>query len=127
MVYKNQFLLAIIFILGASLQNLKAQEGTVNIIQDIKITKLLEYKKDPRIVDLYRIQIYTGSRKTAFEKLEEFKSVFTDIETTILYDTPNYKIWVGSYRTRLEVDNALVTIKKEFPAAFKTKPIQKIE
>ena len=127
MTFKNQLLLAIIFVLGASLQNLKAQEGTVNIIQDTKITKLLEYKKDPRIVDLYRIQIYTGSRKTAFEKLEEFKTVFPDIETTILYDTPNYKIWVGSYRTRLEVDNALVTIKKEFPAAFKTKPIQKIE
>ena len=127
MSYKNQLLLAITFVLGASLQNLKAQEGTVNIIQDIKITKLLEYKKDPRIVDLYRIQIYTGSRKTAFEKLEEFKSVFTDIETTILYDTPNYKILVGSYRTRLEVDNALVAIKKEFPAAFKTKPIQKIK
>ena len=127
MVFKNQLLLAIIFVLGASLQNLKAQEGTVNIIQDTKITKLLEYKKDPRIVDLYRIQIYTGSRKTAFEKLEEFKTVFPDIETTILYDTPNYKIWVGGYRTRLEVDNALVAIKKEFPAAFKTKPIQKIE
>ena len=127
MSYKNQLLLVIIFVLGASLQNLKAQEGTVNIIQDTKITQLLEYKKDPRIVDLYRIQIYTGSRKTAFEKLEEFKSVFSDIETTILYDTPNYKIWVGSYRTRLEVDNALVAIKKEFPAAFKTKPIQKIE
>ena len=127
MVFKNQLLLAIIFVLGASLQNLKAQEGTVNIIQDTKITKLLEYKKDPRIVDLYRIQIYTGSRKTAFEKLEEFKTVFPDIETTILYDTPNYKIWVGGYRTRLKVDNALVAIKKEFPAAFKTKPIQKIE
>ena len=127
MAYKNQLLLAIIFVLGASFQNLKAQEGTVNIIQDTKITKLLEYKKDPRIVDLYRIQVYTGSRKTAFEKLEECKTVFPDIETTILYDTPNYKIWVGGYRTRLEVDNALVTIKKEFPAAFKTKPIQKIE
>ena len=127
MAYKNQLLLAIIFVLGASFQNLKAQEGTVNIIQDTKITKLLEYKKDPRIVDLYRIQVYTGSRKTAFEKLEEFKTVFPDIETIILYDTPNYKIWVGGYRTRLEVDNALVTIKKEFPAAFKTKPIQKID
>lgn len=127
MAYKNQLLLAIIFVLGASFQNLKAQEGTVNIIQDTKITKLLEYKKDPRIVDLYRIQVYTGSRKTAFEKLEEFKTVFPDIETTILYDTPNYKIWVGGYRTRLEVDNALVTIKKEFAAAFKIKPIQKIE
>ena len=67
MTFKNQLLLAIIFVLGASLQNLKAQEGTVNIIQDTKITKLLEYKKDPRIVDLYRIQIYTGSRKAALK------------------------------------------------------------
>ena len=125
--FKTKQTTAAIFILMLSFQCIKAQEGTVNIIQDPKITQLLEYKKDPRIVDLYRIQIYTGTRSKAFEKLEEFKTLFPEVDTKILYDTPNYKIWVGGYRTRLEVDNALVTIKREFPGAFKTKPVQKIK
>ena len=112
MILKNHFFKGIFIATTFLSQTSQAQEGTVNVVQDEKITQLLELKKDSRIVDLYRIQIYTGSRKTAFEKLEEFKTIFPDIETTILYDTPNYKIWVGSYRTRLEVDNALVAIKK---------------
>ena len=88
----------------------------------LKATGLLVNKQHVMHEDMNSL-----SREQIIEKLEEFKTVFPDIETTILYDTPNYKIWVGGYRTRLEVDNALVAIKKEFPAAFKTKPIQKIE
>jgi len=34
------------------------------------------------------------------------------------YETPNYKVWVGRFRTRMEADRKLVKVKKLFPNAF---------
>ena len=34
------------------------------------------------------------------------------------YETPNYKIWVGDFRTKIEADRALIAIKKKYPNAF---------
>ena len=38
------------------------------------------------------------------------------------YETPNYKIWVGNFKTRLEADRALQRIKRAFNSAFIFKP-----
>ena len=38
------------------------------------------------------------------------------------FETPNYKIWIGNFKTRLEADRALLLIKKKFYSAFVFKP-----
>ena len=38
------------------------------------------------------------------------------------YETPNYKIWVGNFRTQLEADRELRLLRKHFPNAFSLKP-----
>ncbi|GGZ74274.1 SPOR domain-containing protein [Algibacter mikhailovii] len=103
-----------------------AQQGHISINQDHKISTLLETKKemnkneyDP---DRYKIQIYSGGRSEALESKKEFTEIFADKEASIQYETPNFKIWTGNFRTRLEADRALKIIKKEFPTAFIFKP-----
>lgn len=95
-----------------------AQQGQVTVEQSHKIEKLLEYKKDLKTIELFKIQIYSGSRSVAENTRSKFNSSYSDIPSTIEYDTPNYKIWVGNFRSRLEADRALLKVKKEFPAAF---------
>jgi len=103
-----------------------AQQGTVVVNQDKKITTLLEVKKgmnkNESDSDRYKIQIYNGNRPGASAAIKEFSASFTDWKSTDTYESPNFKVWVGDFRTRLEADRALNKIKSKFPNAFIFKP-----
>lgn len=103
-----------------------SQEGKITINQDENIVKLLNLKKemnkDENNSDRYKIQIYSGNRSDAQEAKKEFSETFDDWRSTLQYESPNFKVWAGNFRTRLEADRALERIKKEFPSAFIFKP-----
>ncbi|MGJ5641769.1 SPOR domain-containing protein [Formosa sp. S-31] len=103
-----------------------AQEGSVALKQDKKITRLLEVKqqmdKDENASNRYKIQIYSGKRAEAEKVQKEYNQKFDKWNSTLVYETPNYKIWVGSFRTRLEADRALLEIKESFSNGFIFKP-----
>lgn len=101
-----------------------AQQGTVNINQDKRINTLLDLKKGMNIetTDRYKIQIYSGNRTSAQKAKEKFQSNYNSWSTSMVFETPNYKIWAGNFRTRLEADRALKDIKKKFSGAFIFKP-----
>jgi len=106
---------------------LHAQTGNVIVDQDKEITTLLEYKKDLNTVDLYKIQVFQGNRSGAEEAKSKFESTFDEWPVSMEYETPNYKIWVGNFRSRLEADKALIKIKKNYSNAFIFKPKKTIE
>jgi hypothetical protein len=99
-----------------------AQEGKVTVEQDENIAKLLEYKKDLKTVELYKIQVFQGNRSFAEDLKASFESKYNDWPTEMVYETPNYKIWVGNFRSRLEADKALIKIKKNYVNAFIFQP-----
>jgi hypothetical protein len=99
-----------------------AQNPTVRVDQDPQIEKLLDFKKDIRTVDAFKIQIYSGDRSGAERVKNSFSSFFNDIPASMEFNTPNYKIWVGNFTNRLEAERALVKIKKEYANAFIFKP-----
>ena len=113
------------FILAST--NCFAQQGNITLNQDKKIATLLDIKKEMNKYDTdsdrYKIQIYSGNNRSSAEVTQrEFNSNFTEWKATIEYETPNFKIWAGNYRTRLEADRALKKIKNKFPAAFIFRP-----
>lgn len=99
-----------------------AQEGVVIIDQDKDITKLLEYKKDVKTADLYKIQLDFGSRSEAMALRQKFQNTFSEWPSELVYETPNYKVWVGNFSTRLEADIALLKIKSKFSKAMVFEP-----
>ncbi|MEH6537117.1 MAG: SPOR domain-containing protein [Psychroserpens sp.] len=99
-----------------------AQDGVVTIDQDSDISKLLEYKKDVKTADLYKIQLDFGSRSKAMALEQTFINTFSQWPTDVVYETPNYKVWVGNFSTRLEADIALLKIKKKFSKAMVFEP-----
>ncbi len=103
-----------------------SQEGQVVINQDKHITVLLDLKKEinknETSSERYKIQVYSGNRSGAYEAQKEFSSSFGGWYPSMQYETPNFKIWAGNFRTRLEADRALKKIKRKFPNAFIFKP-----
>lgn len=119
--YLNLFFIAFTFF-SATLA-VFPQEGIVTVDQNKDIDKLLEFKKDLRnTVDAFVIQVYNGSRSGAQSTKSDVTSLFPDWINSIEYESPNYKIWLGHFRTRLEADRALMEVKKSYPDALVLRP-----
>lgn len=103
-----------------------SQNATVTIIKDEKITELLllkkELEKENKLTDGFTIQLYYGELSEARKKYNKYRNHFNLWPATIEYETPNYKVWVGNFSSRLEADRARLKIKDQFPSAFILKP-----
>jgi len=118
-----KFLISTVLLILLAITNLQAQEGVVTVNQDKQIDALLRLKKDiNRTESNYKIQIYNGNREGAEKSRIAFRKSFSDLPTNMKFETPNYKIWIGNFKTRLEADRALLTVKKKFRNAFVFKP-----
>lgn len=104
----------------------RAQDGKTNVSVDPKIDQLLKEKRKLNISlflnEAYKIQIFYGNSEESKKKLQEFKNEFKDLDGTIIFNSPNYKVWVGNFKTRIEVERAMVDIKKKYPTALIIKP-----
>ena len=104
------------------------QNGNIEINQSNKLDSIIKLKKElnSKIQNL-RIQIYSGDRDNAEQMIKEFIEIFNDTTADVIYETPNYKVWVGNYYTQLEADKRLLEIRKNFRSAFIFRPeIQEI-
>ena len=83
------------------------------------ITDSLEEFEDSTEQQYNAIEKYATELK---KKNAEFKKDFKDIETTIIYTNPTFKVWVGNYKLRIHAEKALIDIKKKYPTALLIKP-----
>jgi hypothetical protein len=99
------------------------QNGNIKIKQSSKLDSIIKLKKElnSKIQNL-RIQIYSGDRENAEKIIQEFNEIFNDTTADVIYETPNYKVWVGNYYTQLEADKRLIEIRKKFRSAFIFRP-----
>ena len=99
------------------------QDGSIKINKSKELDSIIKLKKElnSKIQNL-RIQIYNGSREESEITIKQYKNLFTDTTAQIIYETPNYKVWVGNYYTRLEADKKLVEIRKKFKSSFIFRP-----
>jgi hypothetical protein len=112
-----------VFCILLSIQSFAQQtEGTVKIESSTEIDEMISQKKDYNkslgTIKGYKIQLFYGNEKDAYDVKDEFKAIFPKISTKIIFSSPEWKVQVGNYKTRLEADNALVEIKIDFPNAI---------
>ena len=110
-------------IISISSTTLFGQNGSIKINQSNKLDSIIKLKKElnSKIQNL-RIQIYSGDRENAEQVIQEFNEIFNDTTADVIYETPNYKVWVGNYYTQLEADKRLIEIRKKFRSAFIFRP-----
>ncbi|MFV8368436.1 SPOR domain-containing protein [Flavobacterium sp. LB2R40] len=102
------------------------QDGKITVKQDKKFEQLLTEKRKTNLSnavnDGYKIQIFSGESEKAKNTLNEFRQEFNSIDGTIIFNTPNYKVWVGNFNTRIEAERNLIEIKKRYPNVHLIRP-----
>lgn len=103
-----------------------AQDGKKIIEQDPRFEQLLNEKRKINssltISDRFKIQIYSGDSENSKKTLTDFRKNNKNIDATIVFSTPIYKVWIGNFKTRIEVEKKLQDLKKKYPNAFLVKP-----
>lgn len=106
--------------------NINAQDQNLTLNQDPKFEQLLNEKRKINTSintnDTYRIQIFSGKSDEAKKTLSDFKRENSNIDGTIIFNTPNYKVIVGNFKTRIEAERNLAEIKKRYKTVFLLKP-----
>ena len=108
-----------------------AYSGNVNIIQAGEIAELVGVRlailKKQKGFEGYRIRIFArsgaGARTEADDLRVDFREKHESIKPYLHYNTPNWEIHVGNYRTRMEAMEVLDKIKEDYPQAFVIKTI----
>jgi len=111
-----------------SLFSSKPGEGEVILIQDEKLGTILfnqiQLNKQDKDIPRYWIRIFSdsghGSRESAYAAKARFLKKFEGIKNDVIYDDPNYKVYVGGYWTKSEALQILYQLKPDFPGAFIT-------
>lgn len=119
-------LLVLMQINAASAQESSIPGNNAEIIQDSRIDLLV--KKHIQInqvlntMDGFRIQVFSdsgiNSKTKAQSAQDEFKSRFPDKGVYLSFKSPNYKVRIGDFRTKLDAQRFLIELTADFPNAF---------
>lgn len=103
-----------------------SQTTKINIIQDPKFEMLLNEKRKINssitVNDRYKVQIFYGTNEEAKKTLSAFKKEYKNLDGTIIYSNPNFKVWVGTFKTRIEAEKQYKEIVKKYPTALLIRP-----
>ena len=102
------------------------QDTLVQINQDSKIEQLVAIKKELDSerynAQYFAIQLYYGNYTAAQNIVRGFSEKFEKIETSLVFETPNYKVRVGRFKDVNKANILLEEIKKIYPGAFLLEP-----
>jgi len=104
-----------------------ANKTVVTVTPSKDVTKELNLKMDTisrknqslRYAEGFRIQVYSGpSREEAYKARDKVLDILSDVDVYPLYRSPVFRVTVGDYTDRLEANNTLVRLKRDFPNAI---------
>ena len=103
-----------------------AQNDSIIINQDSKLSKVLELKKivnqEAFTSGQDTVQIFSGNFKDYQELLNSINEEKEFEEVFFSFETPYYKIRVGKYVSKIKAIKELKKIKKKYPSAFILQP-----
>jgi hypothetical protein len=114
------FFLSLIFI------NSKQLYAQTNVSQNPEFEEILSEKRkfneSIETTDRFKIQIFFGKLEDCKSELIRFKKEFRQEDATLVFSSPNYKVLVGNYKSKIEAEKNYNTIKKKFTKAMIIKP-----
>ncbi|MFY7939020.1 MAG: SPOR domain-containing protein [Flavobacterium sp.] len=108
---------------------ISAQNLELSVEQDERFGLLLREKiksnTSSNLNERYVIQIFSGDNANSRKILNDFKQNNNDVDATIIFQSPNYKVLVGAFFNRIEANKQLQRLKNIYPNSFIIKPNKK--
>lgn len=99
-------------------ENFRPENDVTATIND-KLETLAINNSETKYVNGYAIQIYSGSSSSdAYAARDTAMYILPEIRTNVEYQQPVYKVRVGAFTERLEVQRTLLKLKPKFPGAI---------
>lgn len=92
---------------------------TVNAKVDAVLDSLDKLNQFRKFVDGYTIQIYSGqNREEAISAKSKMVVEIGDLEASVQYTQPKFRVTAGRYLSRLEAQKDMLRLKRLFPNAI---------
>jgi hypothetical protein len=110
----------------SNLELVDEQSGKIELVQPERIETLLKMQiannRTQNGIPGYRIRIFSQSGQTARKRSDDtrisFMKAFPEMDAHQEYNTPNWQIYVGDFRTKNIALRELKKIEKIYPGAF---------
>jgi len=119
-------IIASLFPFFANAQKSKPEKGKVEIIQDpridILVSKQIQINQKQDGLEGFRIQLFSESGNNAKAQAQSvqdgFRARYPEVEAYLTYKSPNYRVRVGNFRTRLDAQYFVNEISANYQNAF---------
>jgi hypothetical protein len=100
--------------------------GNTEIIQDPKVDELvgkhIQINQKLNTLDGFRIQVFSdsgnNSKNRAQAVQDEFQARYPGMGVYLTFKSPNYKVRIGDFRTKLDAQRFLIALTADYPNAF---------
>ena len=103
-----------------------SQNFTTKVNDKVEFKKLLDLSEKANSEyfssNYFSIQVFSGVYKEADSVLNIIKNNYVNDSIFFFFETPNYKVQVGKFQSKVEAQKKLRSVIKEFKAAFILKP-----
>ena len=103
-----------------------SQNFTTKINDKVEFKKLLDLSEKANSEyfssNYFSIQVFSGIYKEADSVLNIIRNNYVNDSVFFFFETPNYKVQVGKFQSKVEAQKKLRSVIKEFKAAFILKP-----
>ena len=103
-----------------------SQTDIYNIKNTKKFDSILSIKKkidkEEFKKSFFSIQVYSGNFKDADSITKFVTEKYSNDSTYFYFETPNYKVRIGKFKSKIRAEKKLKAIKKEFKSAFIFQP-----
>lgn len=69
----------------------------------------------------YSIQLKNSNKDEAEKIYKEFTDNYPEIDATIIFSNPKFKVVVGNFKNKIEAENLLTKLKQKYEDAFVVK------
>ena len=109
--------------------NVSSQNLNKKINDNPKFLKLIELSKNANNEyfksNYFSIQVYSGTYNEADSIMNFVKEKYINDSIYFFFETPNYKVQLGKYKSKIEAQKNLREVPKVFKSAFILKPNSK--
>lgn len=116
---KSILIISVFLLQAACLFSQENQTQTLLKVKALQEKKAEYHRRTNGEADGYRVKIHFSADKSkAREAQMKFDGKYTGVASYEDYQQPNFVIMVGDFKTKLEAQELLKTIKLDFPYAF---------